>query len=410
MQDLEQKVAEQCKQMEKVVRPLFTVAEIDNKKVVSVEIPGVDISERPVYYKGIGRIKGSYIRVGEADEQMTDYEIYSYEAYRRRMRDDLRTTDVEDLAFFNNILLEKYILSVKENKPNTFELSNNEILELMGVTKNSKPTLSGIMSFSKYPQATFPGFCITAVVVPGKEMGSLGSEGERFSSNKRIEGTIGEMLRDAVMFVTKNMNEKVIIDEEGKRIDKAEYPIKAVREIILNALIHRDYSIYTEGIPIQIVMYCDRIEFINPGGLYGNINIDSLGKIHSDTRNSTLTHMLEVLKVSENRYSGIPTIRMEMEKLGLQEPIFSNVRGTFKVVLKNQIAKDTINEELNQEEQIIDFCKEPRTRAELASYLGKTQYYVISTIINPLVESGKIKLTIPEKAKSKEQRYMSNMD
>ena len=46
------------------------------KTVVSAEIPGVDISERPVFYKGVGRIKGSYVRVGEADEPMSEYEIY----------------------------------------------------------------------------------------------------------------------------------------------------------------------------------------------------------------------------------------------------------------------------------------------------------------------------------------------
>ncbi|MFI3201488.1 MAG: ATP-binding protein, partial [Eubacteriales bacterium] len=59
VQDLQHKVAEQCKQMEIPVRPLFTVVQIDEKMVVSAEIPGVDIVDRPVYYKGSGRVKGS---------------------------------------------------------------------------------------------------------------------------------------------------------------------------------------------------------------------------------------------------------------------------------------------------------------------------------------------------------------
>ncbi|MEG1887323.1 MAG: ATP-binding protein, partial [Oscillospiraceae bacterium] len=54
-QDLQKKVTEQCKQMEPMVRPLFSVALIDEKAIVSAEIPGVDISERPVFYKGVGR-------------------------------------------------------------------------------------------------------------------------------------------------------------------------------------------------------------------------------------------------------------------------------------------------------------------------------------------------------------------
>ena len=72
------------------VRPLFTVVEIDGKIVVSAEIPGIDVIERPCFYSGVGRIKGSYIRVGDADEQMTEYEIYSYEAFRKKQEDERR--------------------------------------------------------------------------------------------------------------------------------------------------------------------------------------------------------------------------------------------------------------------------------------------------------------------------------
>lgn len=57
-QDLQKKVTEQCKQMEPIVRALFTICEVDGKVIVSAEIPGADISERPVFYKGVGRIRG----------------------------------------------------------------------------------------------------------------------------------------------------------------------------------------------------------------------------------------------------------------------------------------------------------------------------------------------------------------
>ncbi len=81
--DLQKKIVEQCKQREPVVRPLFSVLQIDNKTIVSAEIPGVDYSQRPVFYKDSGRIKCSFVRVGESDEVMSEYEIYSYEAYRK---------------------------------------------------------------------------------------------------------------------------------------------------------------------------------------------------------------------------------------------------------------------------------------------------------------------------------------
>ena len=72
--------------MNPVVRPLITVVEKENKKFVSAEIPGIDLADRPCYYQGRGRLKGSYTRIGDSDEPMTEYEIYSYEAYRRKSK------------------------------------------------------------------------------------------------------------------------------------------------------------------------------------------------------------------------------------------------------------------------------------------------------------------------------------
>ncbi|OGO80421.1 MAG: hypothetical protein A2Y21_05610 [Clostridiales bacterium GWC2_40_7] len=235
-QDLMHRVSEQCKQMQPVVRPLFTVCDFNEKIVVSAEIPGVDVADRPVYYKGTGRLKGSFIRVGEADEPMSDYEIYSYDAYHRRIRDDIRIAENADVLQLNSMKINQYLSAVKENKPNLSQLSDNEILELMGIVKDVRPTLAGVMCFSKYPQAIFPQLGITAVVVPGTEMGQTGADGERFLANKRIEGTIEQMLEEAMLFVKRNMNVKTIIDEEGKRNDKYEYPLKAVREAVLKEI------------------------------------------------------------------------------------------------------------------------------------------------------------------------------
>ena len=89
-QDIQKKINEQCLQMNPVVRPLITVVEKENKKFVSAEIPGIDLADRPCYYQGRGRLKGSYTRIGDSDEPMTEYEIYSYEAYRRKYQDDIR--------------------------------------------------------------------------------------------------------------------------------------------------------------------------------------------------------------------------------------------------------------------------------------------------------------------------------
>lgn len=402
-QDLQKKVTEQCKQMEPPVRALFTVCEVNGKTIVSAEIPGVDISERPVFYKGVGRIKGSYIRIGECDELMSEYEIYSYEAFRKRIRDDIRIVENGKFNLINEKRMNYYLTAVKTERKNLADnVSEKEILDLMGITNEGVPTLAGVMTFSKYPQAYFPQLCITAVSLPGTEQGTVGDDGERFLDNKRITGAIPDMLEEAVEFVRKNSRTKTIINDKGQRVDKPEYPIKAVREAILNALVHRDYSVHTENVPIRIEMYRDRMEIINSGGLYGKISIDALGKVRPETRNAVLANMLELLHITENRYSGIPTMRNEFANAGLPAPLFSAVHGEFKVLMKNGL----FTEAAPTNESLIEFCTIPRTRAEIVAFIGKSQNHVMSQIVAPLVASGKLKMTMPDKPKSTKQQYV----
>ena len=410
-QDIQKKINEQCLQMEPVVRPLLTVVEKNGKFFVSAEIPGIDLSERPCYYQGRGRLKGSYVRVGDSDELMTEYEIYSYEAFREKYQDDIRQVPRATLAILDESLLENYIRKLKEEKPNLSSLTDKMICELMSITRDEMVTLSSVLLFCRYPQAFFPQLCITAVVIPGEEIGELGAAGERFIDNRRIEGNLPEMLDQALAFVRKNMRIKTIISpESGKREDRTEYPITAIREAILNTLVHRDYSIHTEGMPIQILMFPDRIEIHNPGGIYGRIRIDQLGKMQPDTRNPVLVTAMEVLGLTENRYSGIPTIRRSMQEHGLKEPLFTDERGTFTVTLYNDRtnkAASGLEKLTDTEEDLLLFLKIPRSRQEICEHLGiGTVTYAMQTYITPLIEKGLIRLTIPEKPKSPKQRFV----
>lgn len=406
-EDVQKKIMENCKQMRPEVRPLITICEIENRNVVAAEIPGVEAALRPVYYAGVGRIKGSYIRVGDSDEPMNEYEVYSYEALRKRIRDDLRSVERAKTDLFDNEKIERYLELVKQDKGNlTGNVSDPEILELMGVTYEGVPTLAGSMVFVRFPQVFFPQLCINAVVIPGTEMGDLGEEGERFIDNKRIQGSIEQMLEEATAFVRKNSRTKTIIGEDGTRRDKAEYPMTAVREAILNALVHRDYSIHTENTPINIEMYRDRMEIKSSGGLYGNYSVEALGKSRPETRNAALANILEVLKVTENRYSGIPTIYKEFKKAGLPKPEFKVIRGEFTVIFRNNMySNPEIIDKRDMAKAILAFCTEPRSRTEILEFTGMSRYYTMSKWINPLVEEGKLKMSIPDKPKSSKQRY-----
>lgn len=404
--DIQKKIMEQSIQMEPEVRPLCTVAVVDGKTVVSAEIQEIDSFQKPCFYKGVGRLKGSYVRVGDGDRRMTEYEVYSFEAFRQKIQDELRTIDDAELSEIDTNSMTKYLIMLKDKKPNLAALSNEKIKSLQGFVKNGKPTLVGIMLFSEYPQAFYPQLCVTAVSVPGTEISMVGSVGERFLDNRRIDGTITQMLDQTLFFIRQNTRTKTIIDPNtGMRNDKPDYPVIAVRELLLNALIHRDYSIHTDSAPITVRIFYDRIEIENPGGLYGRMTLDQLGKVSADTRNPFLANALEVMEITENRFSGIPTVIAAMREAGLPAPKFESERGIFRATLYNDTASQI--PENSREAELLDFCNTPRSREEIENFFkGRLSInYVMSDIVKPLVAEGKLKLTLPDKPKSRNQRY-----
>ena len=444
VQDLQKKVTEQCNQMEPPVRAVFTYIEYNGMNICSAEIPGIDFTKRPCYYKGAGRLKGSYIRVGDADLPMTDYELYSFEAFRKHAHDDERVIERASMQSFDMEKLDAYIKRQQKDKPGFSRLPENIQEEMLNISRDGKPTLAAILNFCIYPQGYLPQMAITAVRVPGYEIGDVNQDDARFTDNKRIEGTLADMLDGALAFSIRNMKVSTIIDSStGKRTDKTEYPVKAIREAVLNALIHRDYSPFTEGTPVQMIFFADRLEIHSPGNLYGRMTVEQLGYSKPDLRNPALALIAESQTEAENRYSGIPTIRLAMKEHGLPEPEFENRRNEFVVILRNSAIEAAGNESdsdnpgssnsggsdafdgfnspgtenFNSGETdftdtgantLIEFCRMPRTRREIADYLElKTIYHVTKAYIEPLLESGDLIMTNPSHPKSKNQKFVS---
>lgn len=406
-QDLQVKVTNYALQMEPVIRPVFTVADYEGKTVVSTEIPECDINDKPCYYKGAGRLRGSYIRVGDADLPMTEYEVYSYEAYKKKIRDELRIVERASVDDFSKKLLDEFFIKLRSTKSQLATLDDRKILRLQGMTDHDNPTVVGTLLLCEYPQAFFPQLGITAMVVDGIEFGLANQDGVRFIDNKRIDGTIPQMLEEAISFVRRNTRSATIINNDGKREDRSEYPMKAVREVILNALVHRDYSIHSEDSPIRVVLYSDRLEVENPGGLYGRLTVNDLGKLPGDTRNPFLAGNLEIMIDTENRFSGIPTIIAEMKNAGLRPPVFESRRGNFKVILYNDKEQRETVETETSDDDLLAFFNKPRSKEEVAGFVGvKSPYYAMRRYIKPLLESGVIEMTMPDKPKSVLQRYV----
>ena len=413
LQDLQKKVVEQCNQMFPPVRAVFTVAEVNGVNVCSAEIPGLDLSERPCYYKGAGRLKGAFIRVGDADMVMTEYELYSYEAFRKHLHDDEREITRAEPSDLDERLVSSYIIEKRRERPGFAQLSQERTYELLDIFRKGKPTLAAVMNLGLYPQGFLPQLCITAIVVPGTEIGETDHLDNRFIDNKRIEGTLAEQVEESLAFCKRNMKTRTVIDKKtGRRYDYYEYPIAAIREAVLNAVVHRDYSIYTEGTPVQIVMYRNRLEIHSPGTLYGRMTIDQLGIARPDLRNPALAAMAESLTKAENRYSGIPTMRREMKMCGLPAPVFENRRNEFVVTFFNENdSSENVLSTDSETDSLLEFCKEPRSREELTAFMKiDTFSYLLKRYLQPLLEAGKMEMAIPDKPRSRNQRYQTKQE
>ena len=157
--------------------------------------------------------------------------------------------------------------------------------------------------------------------------------------NRRIEGTIPEIVVEAEKAILHNMSRSTVVSG-FMRNDIDEYPREAIREAVINALAHRDYSRYALGSHIQIRMFSDRLEIDNQGGLFGHLSEDSIGIEAPTARNAALMRMLEDMDIVENRGSGIRAMVEAMRSAHLAPPKFKNNHTSFKVTFYNHTLLD----------------------------------------------------------------------
>jgi ATP-dependent DNA helicase RecG len=236
--------------------------------------------------------------------------------------------------------------------------------------------------------------------------------------DKEFENDIISQLMSAHEFI--KMNSKVRWKKmPNRRINKPDYADRAIFEALANALMHRDYTVIgSEG---HVDMYDDRLEIYSPGGMQDGTLIQEcdIEIVPSIRRNPIIAEIFHRLDFVERRGSGLKKIKNETAELfGYTEemaPTFNSTSNTFYVVLKNMnynnlmgdlegTPQDTRQDRINA---LLDYCSMPKTRDEMHQFLGLSdRRHFRKTILNPLLESGQIKMTIPDKPNSRNQKYV----
>lgn len=326
-------------EMEPALRPQFVTDEMNGATVIAVEIEEIAASQKPCFYKPAGLSSGAYIRSGNTNRQMTEYEVFGYLSGRGQPKHDEDLVANAVLTDLDPALLEKYLSQLQSARPKAGYLdgSQEEVLTRLHVCGRDgdvvRPTLAGLLMFGKYPQEFFPQLMITFLQYYGTTEEEHTPRGERFMDNQRFEGSIPEMVDRAESYVLGAMRKASLIEGTFRR-DIPEYPQDALREALANAVAHRDYSPYVRGSYIQIRMFADRLEVQSPGGLFGNVTVENLEEEHS-TRNARLMRMMEDWHIVENRGSGIKAMLQAMRTANLEPPRFNDRRASFLVTLRN---------------------------------------------------------------------------
>ena len=191
------------------------------------------------------------------------------------------------------------------------------------------PTPAGILLFGKDPQQFLRGTEITAARFAGQEMG------DRFT-REDITGTLPDQINRAETFLRDNMRKDVALGQSMARSEQPEYPLEAARELVVNAVAHRDYSIQGDG--IRLFLFSDRMDVTSPGRLPGPVTVANI-KDERFSRNPAIVQVLADMGFIERLGYGVDRVIELTRQLRLREPEFSETDGGFRARLYNQQAE-----------------------------------------------------------------------
>lgn len=333
--------------LEPPILPQMEIAKIDSRYLVVIRV--LEGINKPYLYKGV-----AYRRVGSSTQRIPREELERIviDKYRDKLSFEDRPVDAEN-SDIDEGEVKKFVAISRERRGIDITYKGKvDFLRRMGLLKSGEPTNAAILLFGKDPQSLFP-YCI---VKCGRfRDGDLIDE-------KEINGTITKQLENSLLFLMNNIRTTHTVNESGRREEKWEIPIEVLREVVVNALVHRDYLAPS---PVYIKVWDDRIEVVNPGGLLPPLTPEKLKGNHpSVLRNPKIASALFNTGFIERwGYGTNKVVRLCLEN-GLEEPEFIEEDGFFKVILYRK--------HMNKyEAKVIEYLKKrSATSAEIAKDLG----------------------------------------
>ncbi len=349
---------------------------------IEINVPKV---ESPIPLKG-----RYYIRVGNTTQRMNPEQLKS------RMLEsvpwDTQIVENISLADLDESEIKRFAKSGQEAGRISAEIDPTEpeeILKRTHLLREEGFTNACLLLFGKKPQRHFPSANI--------RLSEFASETE-IINDKTVKGNLFQQVRKSEEVVKDHMKHGYEVSEQKfMREERWTYPLPAIREGIMNAVIHRDY--YKQGSQIQVKLFDNRISIFSPGGLPDRLSVDDLLTTHpSVRRNNLLADIFFRAGLIEAFGTGISRIRKSLDRAGLPAPEFEDKGHSFVMTLYQQFegkaGEATVDfDELNdRQKKALELAEEGSIRTkDLTGIFNEVEKRTIRRDLRELVKKGLLK-------------------
>ena len=294
------------------------IVDIDVVEVEAKTILTIDVKEYPL--KPIAYKNRYYKRVKNSNHIMSLDEISNEHIKTINSSWDYYVDDRHDFSDISQKNIEKFIEMIEKYQGKSFQDDPMTVLRKYELIKEDKLTFGAYLLFTSN-NSVLTAFQIGRFKTPVDII-----------DNIDINTDIVSQIDKAMEFIKKHLMTEFIITGEPQRVMKYDYPLEAIREVLINMIVHRDYRDSGNSI---IKIFDDRIEFFNPGKLYDDITIEKLqsGDYASRTRNRAIARAFKEAGIIEQYGSGISRIKKECNRHGVKEPKFEEFSHGFRVTL-----------------------------------------------------------------------------
>lgn len=306
----------------------FQRAQVDGVDIVVASVAGLPLHQRPC------RVGGrAYLRQADGDYVMSEPEIAQILSLHERPRHDATPVVGSSRDDLDSRIAGDYLTQVRSSSRRLADASDEEILERRRSLRDGVLTTAGVYALGRYPQEFEPSLSITAAVQLPAEWGA------RTRDLQHMDGPLPELLDSAMEWVRRNTQTTIRVGADGHARDSSEIPMVAVRELVANALVHRDVGPHTRGKRVEIRLLDDQLVITSPGGLWG-VSSAQLGQ--PGGKSAVNEFLYDICKftrtpqgdrIIEGEGGGIREVEASLRSAGLAAPRYVDRGISFTVIV-----------------------------------------------------------------------------